>query len=91
VIVRKRDDWLTAQVGDEMVMMSANRGLYLGMTAIGARIWELIETPESIDTLCAQLLSEYEVEPGDCRAEVEAFLRDLASHGAVEIDPAPGA
>jgi hypothetical protein len=44
-LVRRKGDWLSAMVGDELVMMSAERGNYLGLTPVGARIWELIEEP----------------------------------------------
>lgn len=88
-MVRKQGDWLAATVGDELVMMSPAAGLYLGLTSVGARIWELIETPAPLDEVCERLLQEYDVTPEACRAEVETFLKDLAKHGAVELDPAP--
>ena len=91
MIVRKQGDWLSAKVGDELVMMSAEKGNYIGLSEVGARIWELIETPQAIDAVCAQLQSEYDVSPEACRAEVEAFLNELVQHGAVAIDPSAAA
>jgi len=88
-MVSKQGDWLAASVGDELVMMSPAEGLYLGLTSVGARIWELIDTTAAIDEVCARLVDEYDVEPEACRAEVESFLKDLAKHGAVALDPAP--
>jgi hypothetical protein len=85
--VRRKSDWLSAMVGEEMVMMNAERGAYLGLSAVGARIWELIETPRDTDELCAQLTGEFEVAPETCRSEVMQFLEELASNGAVEMDP----
>ncbi len=46
MMVRKQGDWLAAKVGDELVMMSAEKGNYIGLSEVGARIWELIETPQ---------------------------------------------
>jgi len=90
-MVRKRGDWLSAKVGDELVMMSAEKGNYIGLSEVGARIWELIETPQDVDALCAQLIGEFEVAPDVCRAEVETFLNELVTHGAVALDPPPAA
>jgi len=87
MIIRKQGDWLSAKVGDELVMMSAEKGNYIGLSEVGARIWELIETPQEVDAVCARLLGEFEVAPDVCRAEVEAFLNELATHGAVALDP----
>ncbi len=85
-MIQRQGDWLTAIVGDELVMMSATKGNYIGLSAVGARIWELIETPQSLDAICAELVKEFDVAPEVCRAEVEAFIADLSKHGAVTMD-----
>ena len=87
MMVRKPGDWHAAKVGDELVMMSAEKGNYIGLSEVGARIWELIETPQPVDAVCAQLQQEYDVTPEACRAEVETFLNELSGHGAVALDP----
>ncbi len=92
MMVRKQGDWLAAKVGDELVMMSAEKGNYIGLSEVGARIWELIETQQEIDALCARLQDEYDdVTPEACRAEVESFLNELVKHGAIALDPPPAA
>ncbi len=88
MIIRKQGDWLAAKVGDEILMMSAERGLYLGLNAVGARIWDLIEAPNSVDAVCTRLLEEFAVAPDVCRCEVDAFLVQLVKHRAVALDPA---
>jgi hypothetical protein len=88
MMVRRQGDWLAAKVGEELVMMSVDKGDYLGLSPVGARIWELIETPADFDALCQRLIAEFEVSPEVCRAEVEAFLAALVKHGAAALDPA---
>lgn len=87
--VQRQGDWLTARVGDELVMMSAEQGNYVGLTEIGARIWELIELPQEVDALCNQLQEEFDVSAETCRSDVEAFLNELVKHGAISLDPPP--
>jgi len=92
MMIRKQGDWLSAKVGDELVMMSAEKGNYIGLSEVGARIWELIETPQNVDAVCARLRDEYDgVTPEACRAEVETFLQELMKHGAIAIEPPPAA
>jgi Coenzyme PQQ synthesis protein D (PqqD) len=91
MMVRKQGDWLSAKVGDELVMMSAEKGNYIGLSEIGARIWELLETKNDVDAICAQLQAEFEVAPDVCRADVAAFLNELEKHGAIALDPPPAA
>jgi len=90
-MVRRQGDWLSAKVGDELVMMSAEKGNYIGLSEVGARVWEIIETPSEFDAVCAQLVQEYEVEPDICRAEMKAFLNELVKHGAIALGPSPAA
>ena len=90
-MVRKQGDWLAAKIGDELVMMSTEKVNYIGLTAVGARIWELIDTPQDVGAVCAQLLKEYDIPPEACRAEVDAFLNELVQHGAIALDPPPAA
>jgi hypothetical protein len=87
-MIHRDGDWLAAKVGDELVMMSAAKGNYIGLSAVGARIWELIETPHTVESLCAALVAEYDVDPATCRAEVDAFLATLGQHHAIRIDDA---
>ena len=91
MIIRRQGDWLSAKVGDELVMMSAEKGNYIGLSEVGARIWELVDTPQHIDAVCARLADEYDVAADVCRAEVENFLNELVKHGAIALDPSPAA
>ena len=86
--VERKGDWLSARVGDELVMMSAETGRYIGLSEVGARIWALIAEPADLDGLCAQLEREFDVAPDVCRAEVGAFLDALAAQNAVALAPA---
>lgn len=89
MIVRRHGDWLSAKVGDELVMMSAEKGNYIGLSGVGARIWQLIETPQDFETVCMKLLDEFDVAPEICRTEVESFFNELMKHGAITLDSSP--
>lgn len=87
VTIRKQGDWIAANVGNELVMMSANKGNYIGLSEVGARIWTLIDAPSDLHELCARLHQEYEVSAETCQAEVEVFLAEMVKHGAVTLEP----
>jgi hypothetical protein len=90
MIVQRSGDWIAARVGDELVMMSAERGQYVGLTGVGARIWELVDSPQPIESICERLVDEFDVAPDVCRADVLEFLEDLAKQGAIAMN-APSA
>jgi hypothetical protein len=85
-MIHRDGDWLAAKVGDELVMMSAAHGNYIGLSSVGARIWELIETPRTVDSLCDALVAEYDIDRATCREEVDTFLATLSQHNAVRTD-----
>jgi hypothetical protein len=86
--IRKSTDWLCARAGDEVMMMNAAQGSYIGLNAVGARIWDLLDSEPDADAICARLVAEFEVEEADCRAEVDAFLAELEAHKAITHDAA---
>ena len=83
--ISKQGDWISAKVGDEIVMMSAEEGKYIGLNDVGARIWEFLDEPQTRDTLDARLLDEFEVTPEECRSEVDTFLAKLAEFRAISL------
>jgi len=85
-VINRTATWLTAKVGDELVMMNASTGHYIGLTETGGRIWELLESSVTLDELCARLTREYDVPPEQARVDVIPFLEELSKHGAVSLD-----
>ena len=49
----------------------------------------MIDEPEQIDMICAQVVDEFEVALDVCCTEVETFLNALVTHGAIALDPPP--
>jgi len=84
-LIERKGDWLSARVGDEIMMMSPEHGKYIGVNEVGARIWELIEAPRDVATVCEELQREFEVSPEVCRAEVDSFLAEMEKHGAIVL------
>jgi Coenzyme PQQ synthesis protein D (PqqD) len=67
----------------EMVMLSISTGRYYGLNSVGMRIWELLETPMTVNKICAQLCREFEVEPLHCETAVLKFANELVDNGIV--------
>ena len=74
---------MTSPVDDELVMMSLESSQYYGLNRVGRRIWELLAEPTTVAAVCAQLVTEFEVEPDQCASEVLAFLATLVQDGTV--------
>ena len=88
MIVRNEDDWLTATINGRVVIMHTRQNKNISLDEMGARIWDIIETPRTIDDICAILLREFDVPPDVCRAEVERFVGEFKAEGALANDRA---
>lgn len=88
MLVREDEGLLTAEVNGELIGMSVEQGTCYGFNGVGTRIWELLAEPRSIDDLCAQLLSEFEVDADRCKEEVVALLEELRAEGLVRATAA---
>lgn len=89
IIEREDGDLVTTRIDGELVGMSVEQGACYGFDAVATRLWELIESPCSLDALCARLVAEFEVDETACRGDVHAFLKELRDEGLVSVTPAP--
>lgn len=81
-------DLLANEFDGEVVVLNLRDGVYYGLEDVGARIWQLLQQPITVEGICQVLVAEYDVEPDRCRRDVRALVGDLAARGLVElVDP----
>lgn len=80
-------DVLFRIVGEEGVLLNLTTELYLGLNPVGTRMWSVLSGARSIQAAYDALLQEYEVEPLQLRADLEAFIDELLDQKLVEIGP----
>lgn len=83
--VVRSDDFLASTVDDELVMISLEQGHYYALDDIGSRVWELLVTPMTVASLCAQLQPQFAVAPERCEADVLSFLSELREEGMIQV------
>ena len=83
--VVRSEDFLASTVGNELVMISIERGHYYALDDIGSRVWELLAKPITVADLCALLQPHFAVTPEQCEADVLAFLAELHEEGMVQV------
>lgn len=80
----RNQETIAGQIDEEMVMVDIDKGNYFAFNAVATRIWELLETPRSMEELCGLLLEEYEVSLTQCRAEVERHLTKMEESSLIQ-------
>ena len=81
----KQNHILSTTLNDEIVMMDSEKGMYYNLDPIGSRIWTLLDTPQTLESLCKNLMEEYDIDQTTCQQETEAFLQSLAERGLITI------
>ena len=76
---------LSTQLGDEVVILGLRDSVYYGLTKVGARIWELLQTPRTLSDIVQVLVVEYEVTLEQAEADLQRLLSDLHARGLVAI------
>jgi len=80
-------DVLSRPVGLETVLLNLNTETYLGLDAVGTRIWDVLMSAPSIQAAHDALVEEYEVEAARLGEDFEDFLNNLFALGLIEILP----
>ncbi|TNE55630.1 MAG: PqqD family protein [Bacteroidetes bacterium] len=70
-------DLISTKLDEELIMLDIDQGKYFGLNPVAVRIWELIESPKSLDELCEALLQEYEVSPALCQQDTAVHLEEM--------------
>jgi hypothetical protein len=84
IVVAVRDQ-VSCDLAGEVAILDMKSGIYLGLNAVGARIWNLIQEPKLVDTICETILEEYDVEADQCQRDILTLLQALLANGLVEV------
>jgi hypothetical protein len=76
-------------LGGEAAILSLANGMYYGLNAVGAFIWNRIQEPVSVEEICRIVVGEYGIDPALCREDVVRLLGELRDQELIEVRDAP--
>lgn len=77
---------VACEIAGEAVILDLASGQYFALDSVGTQVWQKLQTPCTLASLCEGLLSEYEVSAEKCRADIVPLLNQLAEHGLVKVE-----
>ena len=83
--IERTQSVLFSDLEGSTVMMDIDSGNYYELDKTSARIWSLLEAPQTLAELCRSLEREFEVDDETCRGDTSAFLLKLSELGLVTI------
>jgi len=82
-IVQRSKDIPFTKLDDELLAIDSDAEYCYSLNETAGRVWELIQSPIPVAKICAQLCSEYRVDPALCLQDVTALLEKLHKAGLV--------
>lgn len=79
-------DQISSDLAGEAVILNLQSGTYYGLNTVGSRVWQLLQTPQTLDRLRTAILEEYQVDEQTCDRDLVALLQELETAGLIEVN-----
>ena len=84
-VVQRRKDILFSRIDDELLAIDAKAGYCYSLNETASRAWELISSPLRVETVCARLTEEFEIDKATCERDIIELFERLNNAGFVRI------
>lgn len=81
---RIKDNVLLQPVGEDMVLLEPDSGVYFTLDAVGARMLSLFRDSGDVQAVTEAIVEEYEVEADRATSDLIKLLKDMTGYGLVE-------
>ena len=78
-------DAMTAPVDNEIVILNMAGNNYVSLDAIGRRIWDLLESAQTVGNMCTLLSQEFEATEEQIATDIIPFLAELVTDGLLRV------
>lgn len=79
------EDVLCQELQGEAVLLNLKTGVYLGLDAVGTRIWQLLQEHRVLGKVVEAMLGEYDVAEERCLRDLFALVSQMEEHGLVRV------
>lgn len=79
------EDVIAQQVGEEMVLLDLEAGVYYGLDPVGRRIWELLTEHRRLRVVFETMAEEYDVTPEVLQQDLLQLVQELQARGLTQV------
>ena len=80
---------VSADLGEEAVILGVEKGLYYSVDEVGARIWSFLREPSRVSAIRDVVLADFAVDRETCERDVLAFLQRLEAESLISVSDGP--
>ncbi|WP_157217186.1 PqqD family protein [Flavisphingomonas formosensis] len=84
--IRRAPELITAPLDDGAIIMDIASGDFVELNRTAARIWELLDTPNTVSGLCALVLDRYDVTPELCAAQIAEWTAEMRERNLILVE-----
>lgn len=88
-IVIAAPDQVSCPLGEESAILNVRNTVYYGLNPVGARVWNMLQQPKTVEELRDTLVGEYDVELENCERDLLDLLEKLRAEGLIHVRTAP--
>lgn len=78
-------DQVSCTLQEEAVVLHLGKGVYYGLNAVGATVWNALQEPKTVEQLVHLVTTEYKVQTAECERDLLELLARLQEAGLVEV------
>jgi hypothetical protein len=83
--VRINERTLSQDLGDEVVLLQLDTGLYYTLAGTGARMWTLLGRHGELEPVVAAVAEEFAADPTEVHRDLLALVSELSVARLVEV------
>jgi Coenzyme PQQ synthesis protein D (PqqD) len=87
ILITRAKPLLETGVDDELFALDVDGGSCFSFNATAKEIWQMLETPMTLDSLCKRLMDIYQVDEATCVADTISMIEGLASDKLIILSP----
>ena len=80
------DNVVSCDLDGEAAILNIKDGVYYSLDPVGAKIWNLIQKPMSLNDVVEMILDEYDVDKDQCKGDIFELIEKLLDYGLVEVN-----
>jgi hypothetical protein len=80
-------EMLKAHAEKQKALQAIQQGNDEALPGSQQRIWELLETPQTVESLARVIANEFDAEPAECETEITASLSRLYREDLIQLSP----
>ena len=84
-IVSPSEDQVSCRLDGEAALLQMSEGVYYSLDEMGARIWDEMQEPISIEELRDRIVREYHVDLDRCERDLIEFVRAMVAAGLIRV------